>query len=255
MFRFKQFVIEDECCAMKVGTDGVLLGAWSELLDHSMEAFVQDSDPLSLKSLCHETGELTRVLDIGTGSGLVAIMLAQRYPNALVVGVEIDKHAAMQAKRNFEKSPFASRLEVELSDIQQYKPDYLFDHIVCNPPFFEEDLVPPDARRARARHTSQGLDFESLISVAAKLLHTKGTLQVIIPASSQQLFLGLATAVGFSLLRRMKVKTVVRKPVRRVLLHFQRDILTCPVVEQSIILMKDGMRSFEYSELCKDFYL
>lgn len=235
MFRFKQFVIEDDCCSMKVGTDGVLLGAWVDV------------------DLCSKS--TVRVLDIGVGSGLIALMIAQRFEDAKVVGVEIDRASAEQAARNIYASSFSSRVSVECVDIQHYRPDELFDVIVCNPPFFEETLVSPNERRAQARHTSQGLGFAELIDVSDKLLITSGSLQVVIPTTSQQTFIALADRRGFALKRRMVVKTVARKAPKRVLLHFVKGRVDCPVVEESIVLMVGGNRSTDYSELCKDFYL
>src|SRR5574344_2567439 len=128
-FRFKQFSVFQERCAMKVGTDGVLLGAWAKV------------------------DAANRILDIGTGTGLVALMLAQR-STAMITAVEIDEEAAIQAEENFCQSPWANRFEVVNSDITSYETDALFDVIVSNPPYFVDSLQCPDGQRSLARHLS-----------------------------------------------------------------------------------------------------
>ena len=131
MFRFKQFTINDDRCAMKVGTDGVLLGAWAEV------------------------GHSRRLLDIGSGSGLIALMAAQRCPEASVLGVEIDEEACRQARENVADSPYSQRVSILCQDVKNFRSDELFDCILCNPPFFTEDTLPDNPMRAQARHTSE----------------------------------------------------------------------------------------------------
>ena len=148
-FRFKQFVINQENCAMKVGTDGCLLGAWANL----------------------ETSHM--ILDIGCGSGLIAIMAAQRCPSATITGVEIEEGASQQARENAEASPWSNRIEIINSDFLSYFPNEKFDTIVSNPPYFVNSLKCKDSSRTVARHTST-LTFAELMSNAYRLLNTEG---------------------------------------------------------------------------------
>lgn len=251
MFRFKQFTIHDDRCAMKVGTDGVLLGAWAAL------------------------DGAQRILDVGAGCGLVALMVAQRAPEARVTAIEIDEAAAVQAYENVQQSPFADRVEVRCDDFVAFAGPVTFqpklsqlaisrpetselksyDVIVSNPPFFEEDLLPPDAKRANARHTQAGgLTFESLVAAAVTMLRKAGHLQVIIPKTAQPRFHALCNAHGLSLVRATDVQTVARKAPKRVLLDFAKSSLATPQYD-TIVLMEHGERSAAYAALCRDFYL
>lgn len=228
---------------MKVGTDGVLLGAWADV------------------------AQAQRVLDVGTGCGLIALMLAQRFPNAQITGLELDAEAARQAQQNAERSPFAERVRVVQGDFaafaaarpSSFKGDPtsdFFDAVVSNPPFFEEDLLPPDEGRANARHTASGLDFATLIAHSAELLADGGSLQVIIPKAAQNRFHALCNQQGFTLVRATDVRTVKRKDPKRVMLHFVKgDELAAAVVRDEIVLMENGERSAAYAALCREFYL
>lgn len=216
---------------MKVGTDGVLLGAWANV-DHA-----------------------SRVLDVGAGCGLIALMLAQRFPQIRVTALELDAEAAEQARDNVEKSPFSSQIEVVQGDFSLYSSGP-FDAIVSNPPFFEEDLLPPDAARANARHTSSALNFENLVAGSVRLLVDGGTLSVIIPKNAQNRFHSICNENGLTLLRATDVRTVVRKAPKRVMLHFAKCAnAASAVVRDEIILMEDGKRSAAYTHLCREFYL
>lgn len=244
MFRFKQFTIHDDRCAMKVGTDGVLLGAWAQIAAAPSEANDE------------RAGEC-RVLDVGAGCGLVTLMLAQRYPEATITALEIDADAAEQAAENAAQSPFASQVTIEQGDFSVYqsKP---YDAIVSNPPFFEEDLLPPDAQRANARHTAAGLTFDILVAHSAELLREGGSLHVIIPKTAQTRFHALCNINGLTLIHATDVRTVERKAPKRVLLHFVKGAAPQEgrvVQRDEIVLMDNGARSEAYSELCKDFYL
>ncbi len=234
MFRFQQFTVNDDRCAMKVGTDGVLLGAWTP---------------------CQQA---KTALDIGAGCGLVAMMLAQRNPMLSVTAVEIEPDAATQAAENVAESPFGNRISVECADILTYastvEPEG-FDLIVSNPPFFQETLLPPDALRAAARHTRAGLNFEALVKVAATLLRRGGVFSVIIPTVAEHDFHVLCAASGLSLHHATAVQTVVRKLPKRSLLHFQKGPSPMRVERDVLVLMTDGKRSEAYAALCRDFYL
>ena len=170
MFRFKQFSISDDLSAMKIGTDGVLLGSW---------AFGQ----LTLRS----------ILDIGTGSGLIALMMAQRFPEAHITAIEIDPSAAAEARDNVESSPWADRITVREGDFNNYMPEEPFDAIVSNPPFFDETLASPTAARDMARRETT-LTLEQLIECSATMLVAGGHLAIIAPyRRTDNLIYSLAT--------------------------------------------------------------
>lgn len=230
---------------MKVGTDGVLLGAWTIL-----------NNRRTIDSVAEQKPQEMRVLDVGAGCGLVSLMVAQRYPNAVITALELDTEAAKQAKENVASSPFTKQVNVEEGDFLLYDEEKLFDAIVSNPPFFEETLLPPDSVRASARHTSAGLTFEALITHSVKLLKAEGSLQVIIPKDAQTRFHTLCNMHDLTLIRATDVRTVERKSPKRVLLHFVKSInVSTPVTRDEVILMRDGNRSEEYTRLCQDFYL
>ena len=227
-FRFKQFCIHHDRCAMKVGTDGVLLGAWGYVEGH-------------------------RILDIGTGTGLIALMAAQRNPEAKVWGIDIDEEAVLQARENIAESPFCSRIECILQDVLAFETGEHFDAILCNPPFFTEDTLPDDKSRALARN-NKNLPFPLLIKKVADLLAEDGVFSLVVPSGLVQEIVGLCLENGLRLVRRCQVHTTAQKPPRRTLLAFSRQNLKCD--EQVLCLMdKDGSRSPQYQELTKDFYL
>ena len=233
VFRFQRFSVRHDRCAMKVGTDGVLLGAWG----------------------CVE-GD--RILDIGTGTGLIALMAAQRNPDARVLGIDIDEAAVQQARENVAESPFHERVRCEVMDVMELRPTGRFDAILCNPPFFTEDTLPDDNARALARN-NKSLPFPLLIPKVASMLNDKGTFSLIVPSTLAQEIVGLCLAEGLHLSRRCQVRTTKQKPPRRTLLEFTSDnqqssVVSCQTTD--LCLMDDeGGRSQAYKELTKDFYL
>ena len=208
---------------MKVGTDGVLLGAWAP------------------------SG--SRILDVGTGSGLIARMLMQRCPKAEVEGIDIDEAAVAQAKENGVRA-FQARLQDWKSDIGN-----CYDLIVSNPPYFQNSLKNPDRGRELARHTDS-LGYEELIAHSARLLKEEGQLALILPAEAEEEIRNLAARYSLFPTHITRVYSKETKPARRVILAFSRKNSIVDLIEDSLVLEDEkGGRSAAYSKLCEEFYL
>lgn len=233
MFQFKQFAVADDRCSMKVGTDGVLLGAWAEV------------------------GEAQFLLDIGTGSGLIALMCAQR-SYAKITAIEIDQPAALQARENIASSPFAPRIEVITADIRQFETAEPFDTIVSNPPYFIDSLRPPNAQRSQARHTHE-LSFPVLIEKSSQLLRFGGTLQLILPYDTTPYIISVCAEYQLHLTNHTAVITKKGKAPRRSLLRFQKNDLyradILPKEETLILYDENNHRTPDFQRLTTDFYL
>lgn len=229
-FHFKQFSVAHNLCAMKVGTDSVLLGAWSVCKDAE------------------------NILDVGTGSGILALMAAQRNGHALIYAVDIEQNAVNQARENVEKSPWANRIFVELADIRNWNPGKKFDCILCNPPFYRNGLLSPEQSRNQARQTAC-LSFEHLIKACTDLLAEHGRFHVIIPAESCDDFVHLCWERNLLLAQKTWVHTKENKPAKRVLLAFQKDVCAYPLSDKLILNSADNMPTEEYRALTEDFYL
>lgn len=219
MFRFRQFTIEQKLCAMKVGTDGVLLGAWSQ------------------GGSC--------ILDIGTGTGVIALMMAQRFPDAQVTAIDIDDGAVRQAAANVAQSPFDLRIKVTQASLQEHKG--LYEAIVCNPPFFIDSMQAPDRQRNMARHATT-LTYAELMQHAWRLLSDDGELSVVVPFDYRKRMEDEATFVGFFPSRVCAVSTSERKPAKRYLLAFRKHPCLCE--QQHLTIGSDAYRA-----LTGDFYL
>lgn len=234
-FTFKQFEIQQDRCAMKVGTDGVLLGAWAE------------------------GGQ--RILDIGSGTGLISLMMAQRFPEAQVWGIDIDPDACMQARENVAASPFADRVGIaccalqDFSKLEAAKADgMLFDAIVSNPPFFVNGLKNPDSKRAMARH-SDSLPFPVLMKGVRRWLSDEGVFSAIVPADVLESFVSEAYCSGLSLVRQCGVKTVERKQPKRYLVAFSKRRAGMMDKCTEIMTDSEGNRSEWYAKITEEFYL
>ena len=227
-FRFKQFAVEQEDVAMKVGTDGVLLGAWAN------------------------TDNAKRILDIGTGTGVIALQMAQRNPLAQIHAVEIDEAAAKRARANFDMSPWAERLTVAQSAVQEFAPVEKFDLIVSNPPYFVDSLLPPDAKRSTARHTHD-LSFEELDSAVCRLLADDGRFALILPVTEFEKYLALTQ---LHLVRRCDICPVEGGAVKRIMGEFAKQ-KTASIVHENIAIErgKRGDYTDDYRALTKEFYL
>jgi tRNA1Val (adenine37-N6)-methyltransferase len=229
-FAFKQFVIRQEKSAMKVGTDGVLLGAWTDV------------------------SGAKKILDVGAGTGLVALMLAQS-SDALVDAVEIEPEAFCEANQNVVASPWSDRVTVFHSSFQEFieEMNEQYDLIVSNPPYFSNSLVSPDRNRTAARHT-HNLSFHELINGAATMLTPEGRLCVIIPSNAYDEFRETARLSGFYLVKVLQVIPRAGKPANRVLLDFSKK----PGVRQvNEICIRDAAGNYTqaYRLLTKDYYL
>lgn len=215
---------------MKVGTDAVLLGAWCPIMN------------------------ARRILDIGTGSGIIALMLAQR-TDAKIVGVELDKEAAVQAQENAQRSKFSSRVQVVHSNIVHYKPEEKFDLIVSNPPFFSSSLISPNKQRSLARHADT-LPLESLAKTAYQLLEPDGLFCVILPNYIADKFVNICIVNHFTPIKIVSVLTTITKPCKRKLLCFKKgvhhDHLLCDTL---VLTTNNGQRSDAYLKLTEDFYM
>ena len=204
---------------MKVGTDGVLLGAWAHGGMH--------------------------VLDAGTGTGIIALMMAQRFPEALVTAIDVDEGAVRQAQENVLQSPFSERIEVLGESLQQHEGRY--DSIISNPPFFMDSLKAPDAQRTMARHTTT-LTYQELMQAAWRLLADEGELSVVVPFDYRQRMEDEAIFVGFFPSRICAVKTTEKKAPKRYLLAFKKH--PCPCEKEELTIGSEA-----YRQLTQDFYL
>ena len=204
---------------MKVGTDGVLLGAWA----HGGE----------------------QVLDVGTGTGLIALMMVQRYPEARVTALDIDEGAVRQATINVEQAEAKDRIRMVQQRVQEH--EGLYDAIVSNPPFFIDSLNAPDVRRNTARHADT-LTYAELMEAAWRLLKDDGELSVVVPFDYRQRMEDEATFRGFFPSRVCAVKTVERKPAKRYLLAFRKH--PCQCVKETMTIGDE-----QYRQLTDDFYL
>lgn len=253
MFQFKHFQVQHEHSSMKVGTDAVLLGAWADLT------------------------EARRVLDAGCGCGVIALMAAQRLAGSSPTGttpprvVAIDLHApsVAEARANVAASPWPHLVSVEQADLRSYLPSpqgQPFDCLLSNPPYFQEDLLPPEQARAAARHCSASLSFDELCRAATRLLTPQGSLQVIVPYTAARDFTTIAEYQGLHPVRRTDVITRAdagrMRPPKRTLLHLVRRQpgTPAPPLQHTVLpLLSAGpgtnCRSEEYTELCREFYL
>lgn len=229
-FKFKQFTVFQDKCAMKVGTDGVLLGAWAEVEN------------------------ARRVLDIGTGTGLIALMAAQR-SRAEMTGIDVDECAVRQAVENVEHSPWKGRIEIERLDARNLPDLWIgaFDAVVSNPPYFAEELKSPSPSRNRARHTD-GLNFASLLHGVEKVLSSDGVFSMILPAGSASGFIALALGGNLHLSRQTWVHTKPDMPPKRVLMAFVRDIPSRTDIRHLTVEIRPGEYSAEYADLLRPFY-
>ena len=236
-FRFKAFTIEQNRTAMKVGTDGVLLGAWAT------DMWIANASTPS-----------PRVLDVGTGTGLIALMAAQKIPDASIVAIDIDTVAIEQARHNILASPWNDRVEVLPTSLQDFTTHHKFHLILSNPPYFINSQKCPDAQRTLARH-ADSLPLSTLMKCATTLLTADGCLAIVLPAEAQKEADKWAAIYGLFLNRCVNIKTKNSKPVKRCLLAYRQTPPQSVSIETRTLLSTDNNRSEWYNALTDDFYL
>jgi tRNA1Val (adenine37-N6)-methyltransferase len=233
-FQFKQFRIDQSHCAQKVSTDACILGATADLTN------------------------ATRILDLGTGTGLLALMAAQRAPTAQIEAIEIDPAAAAQAAANVAASPWADRIRVHPLSLTSYAASLppSFSYIVCNPPFFRRSLAPPDAARATARHAGEdSLTFGEIIAFAAAYLLPEGTLTVLLPPPEMQQFVLEAQAGGLAVRARLAIR---HRPGGRITrcIYELGGVGSAKARETELVIQDaNGAYSTEFRALLGGFYL
>ncbi len=230
-FKFKQFTVFQDHCAMKVGTDGVLLGAWSRI------------------------DGCANVLDVGTGTGLIALMIAQRNCNVCIDAIDIDKGCVLQAQHNVANSTFSHRIDVQQKPFQDFaqQVDKKYDLIISNPPYFQNSLKSPVLTRNYARH-NDSLSFYEIISEGALLLNERGCVSLILPYEFKQTILEHAKSVNLHPHRIANVFPVAHKPAKRLLVEFAKYEEQC--IEEDIIIERSRHQyTDEFKALTIDFYL
>lgn len=226
-FRFKQFTVCHGQCAMKVGTDGVTLGAWAEC---------QNAE---------------NILDAGCGSGLIALMLAQRNATARITAIDIDGDAVKQSNENFCNSPWADRLNAMRADIRSWNTSLKFDLIVSNPPYFVNSLKAPDRQRDTARH-ARTMTCADLMAFAQTHLTATGRMSIILPTDNARGIISAAHQYDMQVCHKTSLFTSTKatEPKRTLLELRRKEFASCATEEQTLTIGTD-----EYRNLVKDFYL
>ncbi|PWS28693.1 tRNA methyltransferase [Pedobacter yonginense] len=229
IFKFKQFEVDQSGCAMKINTDGVLLAASAHQ---------------------HEP---KRILDIGTGTGVIALMLAQRFPRAIVHAVEIDKEASETAKKNFSNSNFSNRLSVTCTAFEEYDSVERFDLIVSNPPFFVNDLKNAEVKKGVARHTTDAF-FEMLIDKSASMLSEQGTIWLILPLKQVDYVIKISSTYGLFLQEIIHIHSDNSKPTFRQMICLSKTAGSS--LERDFYIYESlQQHTSAYKDLLKDFFL
>ena len=233
MFQFKQFSVQQDRCAMKVGTDSVLLGAWCPI----------ENNPFS-------------VLDIGSGTGILSLMIAQRSNAEQIDALEIDEEAYEQCVENFENSPWSDRLFCFHAGLDEFidEPEEEYDLIISNPPFYAEDYKTENSQRDLARF-QDALPFEDLVEAADLLLSENGIFAVILPYKEEERFVDLCLEVELYLVKITRVKGTPSTEIKRSLLAFKRNELSTLTADELVIEINRHEYTDDYINLTRDFYL
>ena len=232
MFTFKQFSVNQDRCAMKIGTDGVLLGAWTPLINNPYN-----------------------ILDIGAGTGILSLMLAQRSNAEQIDAIEIDEEAYEQCVENFETSPWGDKLFCFHAGLDEFvdEPEDEYDLIISNPPFYAEDFKTDDSQRDMARF-QDAMPFEELIEAAALLLSDNGIFSVIIPFKEEEKIVSMCKELDLFPFKITRVKGTPTSEIKRSLLAFSR-IEQTPLIDELTIEISRHQYTPEYIALTQDFYL
>ncbi len=230
-FKFKKFSVSDDSSAMKIGTDAVLLGAWTDV------------------------SNANKILDIGSGSGIIAMMLAQR-TKAKIEGVEIDEKSYLQAEKNVENSNWQNRIKFFHKSFQEFYKNTKtkYDLIVSNPPYFSNSLKTPIQSRTIARHNDL-LSYEEIIIGVKKILKQDGKFYLILPATESKIFIDRALIESLYCSEMLLVKDKNDKPIKRILMKFELLRHSQNKKDELIIRNNDGSFTQEYKNLTSDFYL
>ena len=234
VFYLKKFAVAQDECAMKVGTDSTILGAWAN---------AEKAD---------------RILDIGSGTGVLALMMAQKNTDAEITAIEIDEAAYLQAKGNFKNSPWSERLQLFHCPVQEFKSPTLFDVIISNPPFYQsgKHIAAPDEKRRIARST-ETLSFDDLAAAVSALLSPEGIFYLILPTENETAFVEAAQVEKLYIIKRTLVYPRIGKAANRVLMGFSKNELT--LEQRGITIRNDSSEAhnytIEFKELLRDFMI
>lgn len=241
-FQFKQFFVEHKDCAMKVGTDSIMLGSWVTC------------------PTCNNDIAPQQFLDIGTGSGLLAIMLAQKSPaHTCITGIDIDSDAIGQAKRNMANSPWSEKLDAQQTSLQSFQKrevDQKYRLIISNPPYFNSPILSEEKhtqKRVQARQTSE-LTHQSLLNNVAQLLADNGMFYCVLPSDVCEAFIDYANTIGLQLIKQLTVFSKPNTPALRELLAFGFEARAL-CTDSLTIYTENHQYSDDYKALCKDYYL
>ena len=244
-FRFKQFTIHQDRCAMKVCTDSCILGAWTALRING----VRNKPDNGVKNISE--GQVSNILDIGTGTALLPLMLAQK-TNARIDTIEYDPETCLQAGENIRLSPWADRIQLLEGDVRDYIFPTAYDYIITNPPFFESDLRSPEQKKNMAKH-NDSLTLEILTSLIRSNLQPDGAFSILLPFHRNDYFKKLAGENGFFLQEELILKqTPSHAPFRSVLLFSNKE--SQKIIYEELTIKKEGKYSAEFKVLMQDYY-
>lgn len=228
-FQFKKFSITQNNAAMKIGTDGILIGAWAN------------------------SSESTKALDIGSGTGIISIMIAQRFEKIKIDSIEISKNAIIDAKENIKNCQWKNRINLIKKDFKKFTTNKKYDLIVSNPPFFINSLKPIDKERSNARH-KESLSYQDILEFSIDHLIPKGSLNMILPYIQNEIVIKSAKQVGLHLKRKCIVSPKPNKDPHRILFEFSKT--NCETINERLIIEEFGRHQYskDYKKLTREFY-